>query len=82
MKPVCFSHQIWLAVSPEFYSLFVRWAKPVLAFMTPAFNLMVTTLNFSSFSNQEVTLEAGGFRVCGLNADLANDVEPEYVALP
>lgn len=50
-------------------------------FMTPALNLTVTTLNFSSFNNQETTLEAGGFRVFGLNADLAKDVEPEYITV-
>jgi DNA-binding beta-propeller fold protein YncE len=38
-------------------------------------------LNFSSYNNQETTLEAGGLRVFGLNADLAKDVEPEYIAV-
>lgn len=50
-------------------------------FMTPALNLTVTTLNFSSFNNDEATLENGGFRVFGLNADLAKDVEPEYITV-
>jgi hypothetical protein len=58
------------------------YASPGLKnFMTPALNLTVTTLNFSPFNNQEVALEAGGFRVFGLNADLAKDVEPEYIAV-
>lgn len=58
------------------------YASPALKnFATPALNLTVTTLNFSSYNNQEATLEAGGFRVFGLNADLAKDVEPEYIAV-
>jgi DNA-binding beta-propeller fold protein YncE len=50
-------------------------------FMTPTMNLAVTTLNFSSFNNQESILEADGFRVFGLNADLAKDAEPEYITV-
>ena len=50
-------------------------------YMTPELNLTVNTLNFSSFNNDETTLEALGFRVFGLNADLAKDVEPEYIAV-
>jgi hypothetical protein len=58
------------------------YASPALKnFATPALNLTVTTLNFSSYNNQETTLEAGGLRVFGLNADLAKDVEPEYIAV-
>jgi len=58
------------------------YASPKLKnFMTPAMNLTVTTLNFSPYNNQETILEAGGFRVFGLNADLAKDVEPEYIAV-
>lgn len=58
------------------------YASPALKnFATPTLNLTVTTLNFSSYNNQEATLEAGGFRVFGLNADLAKDVEPEYIAV-
>jgi len=64
------------ATKPQLY------ASPALKnFATPALNLTVTTLNFSSYNNQEATLEAGGFRVFGLNADLAKDVEPEYIAV-
>lgn len=64
------------ATKPQLY------ASPALKnFATPALNLTVTTLNFSSYNNQETTLEAGGFRVFGLNADLAKDVEPEYIAI-
>lgn len=64
------------ASSPQLY------ASPGLKnFMTPALNLTVTTLNFSPFNNDEATLETGGFRVFGLNADLARDVEPEYIAV-
>lgn len=41
----------------------------------------VITLDFSSFNSQESTLENQGFRVFGPNATLAQDVEPEYVAI-
>lgn len=41
----------------------------------------VTTLDFSAFNAQEASLEADGFRVFGPNADLAADVEPEYIAV-
>jgi len=58
------------------------YASPGLKnFMTPELDLTVTTLNFSTFNNDETTLEASGFRVFGLNADLAKDVEPEYIAV-
>lgn len=58
------------------------YASPGLKnFLTPALHLTVTTLNFSAFNNQEETLEASGLRVFGLNADLAKDVEPEYIAV-
>ncbi|WP_367180219.1 hypothetical protein [uncultured Lacinutrix sp.] len=41
----------------------------------------VTTLDFTMFNSQEDTLEAQGFRVFGPNADLAKDVEPEYITI-
>lgn len=41
----------------------------------------VTILNFKSFNNQETILESKGFRVFGPNADLATDVEPEYITV-
>ncbi|WP_299062724.1 choice-of-anchor I family protein [uncultured Polaribacter sp.] len=44
-------------------------------------NNNVTTLDFTSFNPQENTLKNKGFRVFGPNADLAKDVEPEYVAI-
>lgn len=44
-------------------------------------NNTVTTLGFTSFNNQEAALESKGFRVFGPGADLAKDVEPEYVAI-
>ncbi len=40
-----------------------------------------TTLDFTSFNTQQATLEAQGFRVFGPGATLAQDVEPEYVAV-
>lgn len=50
-------------------------------FATPADVLVATTLNFSAFNDDEASLEAAGFRVFGKGADLAHDVEPEYVAV-
>ena len=41
----------------------------------------VSTLNFDGFNIMETSLEADGFRVFGPNASLAQDVEPEYVAI-
>ena len=41
----------------------------------------VSTLSFEAFNAQEAALEAQGFRVFGPNATLAQDVEPEYVAI-
>ena len=41
----------------------------------------VTTLDFTSFNNQQANLEANGFRVFGPNATLAQDVEPEYITV-
>jgi hypothetical protein len=41
----------------------------------------VTTLGFEAFNNQESTLETQGFRVFGPGANLAKDVEPEYVTI-
>jgi DNA-binding beta-propeller fold protein YncE len=41
----------------------------------------VTTLDFSGFAGQQATLEAQGLRVFGPKASLAQDVEPEYIAV-
>ncbi|MFV0541400.1 MAG: choice-of-anchor I family protein [Aestuariibaculum sp.] len=41
----------------------------------------VTTLDFTSFNSQQATLQEKGFRVFGPNATLAQDVEPEYIAV-
>ncbi|WP_131906363.1 choice-of-anchor I family protein [Cocleimonas flava] len=41
----------------------------------------VATLDFQSFNAQENALEAKGLRVFGPNADLAADLEPEYVTV-
>lgn len=41
----------------------------------------VTTLDFSAFNSQEASLKTQGFRVFGPNANLATDVEPEYIAI-
>lgn len=40
-----------------------------------------TRLSFSGFNGDEATLEAAGFRVFGPGATLAQDVEPEYIAV-
>jgi len=50
-------------------------------FATPATVATATTLNFTAFNNQEAELESKGFRVFGKDADLATDVEPEYIAV-
>lgn len=42
---------------------------------------VVNTIDFSSFNNQEESLENQGFRVFGPNANLAQDVEPEYITV-
>ncbi|MFC2109966.1 choice-of-anchor I family protein [Bacteroidota bacterium] len=42
---------------------------------------LVSTLDFTSFNSQEASLENDGFRVFGPGADLAKDVEPEYIAV-
>lgn len=39
------------------------------------------SLTFEAFNGQEATLEQGHFRVFGPNATLAQDVEPEYIAI-
>ena len=70
----------WIALddssSPQLY------ASPGLKnFKTPAMELQVTTLDFTAFSSQQTTLEGNGFRVFGLNASMAQDVEPEYIAI-
>lgn len=44
-------------------------------------NYRVSTIDFSSFNSQKNDLIARGLRVYGLNADLAKDIEPEYVAI-
>ncbi|WP_452597836.1 choice-of-anchor I family protein [Pontimicrobium sp. MEBiC01747] len=41
----------------------------------------VNTLGFESFNAQESALETQGFRVFGPGADLAKDVEPEYITI-
>ncbi|MDY0780894.1 choice-of-anchor I family protein [Tenacibaculum sp. IB213877] len=42
---------------------------------------IVTTLNFDAFNADEASLKSNGFRVFGPNANLAKDVEPEYVTV-
>ncbi|SFT74333.1 hypothetical protein SAMN04489724_1968 [Algoriphagus locisalis] len=44
-------------------------------------NFSVVTLGFESFESQKATLMSNGFRVFGPGATLAQDVEPEYVAI-
>lgn len=41
----------------------------------------IDVLEFDSFNNQETILEENGFRVFGPGADLATDVEPEYITI-
>lgn len=44
-------------------------------------NYAVTTLDFTSFASQQATLTAKGFRVYGLKATFAQDIEPEYITI-
>jgi len=41
----------------------------------------VTTAGFTAFNGQEATLRAGGGRIFGVNATVAKDLEPEYIAV-
>ncbi|MCE2613093.1 choice-of-anchor I family protein [Flavobacteriaceae bacterium D16] len=41
----------------------------------------IKTADFNSFNSQESSLEDKGFRVFGPNANLAQDVEPEYIVV-
>ncbi len=41
----------------------------------------VTTADFTAFNSQEVQLKADGVRIFGPNATVAQDLEPEYIAL-
>ncbi|PSR19523.1 bifunctional metallophosphatase/5'-nucleotidase [filamentous cyanobacterium CCP3] len=41
----------------------------------------VTTADFTAFNSQIETLRAAGVRIFGLNATVAQDVEPEYIAI-
>lgn len=44
-------------------------------------NYSVKTLTFGAFASSYSQLALGGFRIFGLNATFAQDVEPEYVAI-
>ncbi|MEA5583493.1 choice-of-anchor I family protein [Nodularia harveyana UHCC-0300] len=41
----------------------------------------VTTADFTAFNSQEATLKADGVRIFGPNATVAQDLEPEYIAV-
>ncbi len=44
-------------------------------------NLSVATADFSAFNAQAETLKASGVRIYGPNASVAQDLEPEYIAV-
>lgn len=44
-------------------------------------NYSVTTLDFAAFESQKASLVAKGFRIFGLNATFAKDIEPEYITV-
>jgi len=52
-----------------------------ISIINAADNYRVKTLTFESFTASLPQLAAGGFRVYGPNATLAQDVEPEYVTI-
>jgi 2',3'-cyclic-nucleotide 2'-phosphodiesterase / 3'-nucleotidase / 5'-nucleotidase len=41
----------------------------------------VTTLDFSAYNGQEAMLGLSGIRIFGLNATVAQDIEPEYITV-
>ncbi|NJO00538.1 MAG: CHRD domain-containing protein [Bacteroidia bacterium] len=44
-------------------------------------NATVSTADFTSFNNQFIDLRSVGIRLFGLNASVAQDLEPEYIAV-
>jgi 3-phytase len=44
-------------------------------------NTKVTTATFTAFNGQEAALKAAGVRIFGPNATVAQDLEPEYIAV-
>lgn len=44
-------------------------------------NATVVTLGFEAFNGQQAALEAQGVRIFGPNATVAQDLEPEYIAI-
>jgi uncharacterized protein len=46
-----------------------------------AANATVQTATFTSFNSQIASLKAAGVRITGLNATVAQDLEPEYIAV-
>ncbi len=44
-------------------------------------NYIVTTLDFSSFSDQINILKLGGFRIANPTSNFAADIEPEYISI-
>ncbi len=45
------------------------------------YSFSAVTLDFTGFNSMKSSLEANAFRVFGPNASLAQDVEPEYIAI-
>lgn len=44
-------------------------------------NATVATADFQAFNDRQIDLEGQGVRIFGLNATVAQDVEPEYIAI-
>ncbi|BFM38258.1 choice-of-anchor I family protein [Synechocystis sp. LKSZ1] len=44
-------------------------------------NAQVTTAGFTAFNDQKAALQAAGVRIIGPNATVAQDLEPEYIAV-
>lgn len=57
-------------------------ANPQLAGQYPLLPRHTKRATFSRFNNQKAQLQAAGVRIYGPNATVAQDLEPEYIAVP
>lgn len=57
-------------------------ANPQIAGQFPLLPRHTKRASFARFNNQKAQLQAAGVRIYGPNASVAQDVEPEYIAIP